>query len=193
MPELQEMKKQAQSLLDRKDYKAAIEAYDELARFALSEQNESEASAAFNNAGFACRLLDQYDAAKRYFEYSLQIDRKIGNKDSPEIAITLQHLGRISFLKEDLQSCWKYWTEALEIWKIVCRVEPGYIHYLVKFPPKSGSSALHVNPEGQSTRRRSRSKWARPYIWRLMNLRRLTWPSVWPLLQGSSKAARTAA
>ncbi len=35
-----------------------------------------------------------------------------------------------------------------------------------------------------STRARSRSKLARPYIWRLMVLRRLTCPSSWPLLQG---------
>src|SRR5690606_28080326 len=43
------------------------------------------------------------------------------------------------------------------------------------------------------TRARSSSKPARPYIWRLIALRRLIWPSVWPLLQGSSRAARTAA
>jgi hypothetical protein len=44
----------------------------------------------------------------------------------------------------------------------------------------------------RKTRRRSRSTLARPYIWRLRNFKRLTWPSVWPLLQGSVKAARTA-
>src|SRR6266568_3265926 len=40
---------------------------------------------------------------------------------------------------------------------------------------------------------RNRSRWARPNIWRLRNLRRLTWPSVVPLLQGKEQAARTAA
>ena len=45
---------------------------------------------------------------------------------------------------------------------------------------------------GCSTRMRSRSSLARPYIWRLRYLSRLTWPSTWPLLQGELKAARTA-
>ena len=34
---------------------------------------------------------------------------------------------------------------------------------------------------------------ARPYIWRLNNVNRLTWPSVGPLLEGHVKAALTAA
>src|SRR3954470_4308903 len=43
-----------------------------------------------------------------------------------------------------------------------------------------------------STRQRSRSNPARPYISRLMTLSRLTWPSTCPLLHGSLRAARTA-
>src|SRR3954468_11141284 len=43
-----------------------------------------------------------------------------------------------------------------------------------------------------STRQRSRSNPARPYISRLMTLSRLTWPSTCPLLHGSVRAARTA-
>ena len=41
--------------------------------------------------------------------------------------------------------------------------------------------------------RSSRSRLARPYIWRLRVFSRLTCPSVWPLLQGSATAACTAA
>jgi hypothetical protein len=44
-----------------------------------------------------------------------------------------------------------------------------------------------------STRARSRSKLARPYICRLMTFSRVTCPSTGPLLQGSSNAAVTAA
>ena len=40
--------------------------------------------------------------------------------------------------------------------------------------------------------RPSRSRLARPYIWRLIVFRRLICPSVWPLLQSSITAARTA-
>ena len=43
------------------------------------------------------------------------------------------------------------------------------------------------------TRCRRRSNLAHPYIWRLRSLSRVTWPSVCPLLYGSSQAARTAA
>ena len=43
------------------------------------------------------------------------------------------------------------------------------------------------------TRLRSSSKPARPYIWRLSIFRRLICPSAWPLLHGSTSAARTAA
>ncbi len=45
----------------------------------------------------------------------------------------------------------------------------------------------------QRTRLRSRSKPARPYIWRLSIFSRLIWPSACPLLHGSDSAARTAA
>ena len=45
---------------------------------------------------------------------------------------------------------------------------------------------------GFSTRSLNRSMLARPYIWRFRNFRRLTWPSVCPLLQFSLNAARTA-
>lgn len=41
--------------------------------------------------------------------------------------------------------------------------------------------------------RSSRSRPARPYIWRLKVSSRLICPSVWPLLQSSDTAARTAA
>jgi hypothetical protein len=51
---------------------------------------------------------------------------------------------------------------------------------------------LAVRQFGRRTRSRSSSTLARPYIWRLRNFKRLTWPSVWPLLQRSVKAARTA-
>ena len=44
-----------------------------------------------------------------------------------------------------------------------------------------------------STRSRNRSKWARPYIWRLMVFSRLMQPSTGPLLHGSCSAASTAA
>ncbi len=45
----------------------------------------------------------------------------------------------------------------------------------------------------RKTRCRSRSKFARPYMVRLISLSRFTWPSVWPLLHTIVSPARTAA
>ena len=42
------------------------------------------------------------------------------------------------------------------------------------------------------TRARRSSKPARPYIWRLIILSRLIWPSTWPVLHDVSTAAATA-
>ncbi len=44
-----------------------------------------------------------------------------------------------------------------------------------------------------STRRRRRSTFARPYIWRFTSFSRVTCPAVWPLDQGSVSAATSAA
>ncbi len=66
-----------------------------------------------------------------------------------------------------------------------------------------GGATLETSPETSvpkilrqataRTRLRSRSKLARPYPWRLISFRRLTCPSVWPLLAAYPSAARTAA
>jgi len=46
---------------------------------------------------------------------------------------------------------------------------------------------------GASTIARKSANLARPYSCRLMVFNRLTWPSTWPLLQDSSRAAATSA
>src|SRR5258707_10849757 len=50
-----------------------------------------------------------------------------------------------------------------------------------------------VGYAAHNTRARKRSKFARPYICRLMVFKRLTWPSTWPLLHGYSRDAITTA
>lgn len=60
--------------------------------------------------------------------------------------------------------------------------------------PVRGPRRASAMPQATcKTRCRSNPMLAHPYIWRLSILSRLTWPSVWPLLQGSLIAARTAA
>src|SRR4051812_15206580 len=59
--------------------------------------------------------------------------------------------------------------------------------------PQSGSPALCVRQAARRMRRRRRWKLVRPYIWRLISLRRVIWPSAWPLLQGAVSAVRSAA
>ena len=56
-------------------------------------------------------------------------------------------------------------------------------------PPWCGSPAVCVDHAARRTRRRSRSKLARPYICRLINLSRVICPSARPLLQGVVSAA----
>ena len=57
---------------------------------------------------------------------------------------------------------------------------------------KYETGALDVDAQAPITRARSKSSFARPYIWRLMSLSLVIWPSVWPLDQSSEKAASTA-
>src|SRR4051794_35636530 len=56
-----------------------------------------------------------------------------------------------------------------------------------------GSPALFVDHAARRTRWRSRSKLARPYICRLINLSGVICPSAGPLLKGVVSAARIAA
>jgi hypothetical protein len=53
--------------------------------------------------------------------------------------------------------------------------------------------AMRRHQTGCSTRSRSRSKFARPYISRLVSLSRFTWPSTWPWLHSNVRLAATAA
>jgi hypothetical protein len=58
-----------------------------------------------------------------------------------------------------------------------------------KFDATQGEAPAAIADEYGKTRARSSSKPARPYIWRLIILRRLIWPSTWPVLQDVSTAA----
>lgn len=84
-----------------------------------------------NNLGFAYRELRDLQTAEKYFQQSLQVERQIGDPDNPEMAITLQHLGRMAHYRRDYETSWKLWTEALEIWKrlVLGKNQGGYIHY----------------------------------------------------------------
>jgi hypothetical protein len=62
---------------------------------------------------------------------------------------------------------------------------------IVIFPCFGGSPAFCVDQAARRTRRRRRSKLARPYMVRFSSLRRVIWPSACPLLHGVVSAART--
>jgi hypothetical protein len=57
----------------------------------------------------------------------------------------------------------------------------------------SPSSWSSLTQAACSTRRRSRSKFARPYMLRFSSLSLFTWPSVWPLLHSRERPAAMAA
>ena len=56
-----------------------------------------------------------YDEAKRLYEESLTIDRKLGNQSG--IATTLGQLGRLAEDQKDLDVAEKYYQQALEIFE----------------------------------------------------------------------------
>ena len=60
------------------------------------------------------------------------------------------------------------------------------------FDASHGAGPATTAGEYGNTRARRSSKPARPYIWRLIILSRLIWPSTWPVLHGVSTAAATA-
>jgi hypothetical protein len=69
-------------------------------------------------------------------------------------------------------------------------IRPGLFR---NFDARHGAGPVKVaGMEYGRTRARRSSKPARPYIWRLIILRRLICPSTWPVLHGVSTAAATA-
>ncbi len=69
----------------------------------------------------------------------------------------------------------------------------GDIRLSIGATPGADSISVQDPCAAAVTRALSRSGFARPYIWRLMSLRRFTFPSTWPLDQGSVIAAAMAA
>jgi hypothetical protein len=85
---------------------------------------------------------------------------------------------------EDAEVLSRQGREALRQGRVLRREKTAGCHFM----PESGSSAICVKGVSQvgtgnpRTRFLSKSNFARPYIWRLINFKRLTWPSTWPLL-----------
>jgi tetratricopeptide (TPR) repeat protein len=109
----------------------------QLAR-ARQPQDLTELARLINNLGFAAKEMSDHKHAEQYFQLSLSLERRIGNPDNPEMAVTLQHVGRYAHLRQDYDTSWKCWTEALEIWKrlVLGKQQYGYTVYL--------ASALHA-------------------------------------------------
>jgi tetratricopeptide (TPR) repeat protein len=109
-------------------------------RLAKAQQPQDLAMLArlFNNLGFVTKMMTDHKNAEQYFQLSLSLERRIGDSDNPEMAITLQHVGRYAHLRQDFDTSWKCWTEALEIWKrlVFGKKQYGYSIYL--------ASALHA-------------------------------------------------
>lgn len=95
-------------------------------------QNLAELARLLNNLGFVAREMSDHENAEQYFQLSLSLERRLGDPDNPELAITLQHVGRYAHWRRDYDTSWKCWSEALEIWKRIVfgKKQYGYSVYL---------------------------------------------------------------
>jgi tetratricopeptide (TPR) repeat protein len=101
-------------------------------------QDLAELARLINNLGFVAREMADHKNAEQFFQLALSLERRLGDPDNPEMAITLQHVGRYAHWRQDFDTSWKCWSEALEIWKrlVFGKKQFGYSVYL--------ASALHA-------------------------------------------------
>lgn len=136
MGELQQLEGQATAAIGRKDYAAARRDFEQAVR--LAEADPNVLGRLLNNAGYACRELGDLGSAEGYFRRAVEAHRRTGDPDNPELAVSLQHLGRMAHFRQEYDRSWECWTEALGIWKrlILQEGRHEYLHYL--------ASALHA-------------------------------------------------
>jgi tetratricopeptide (TPR) repeat protein len=175
MTDLVKLEEHANHLVSREDYPAARLAFEEALRVAESSLTAEPRviGRLLNNAGFSCRGAGDLRAAEDYFRRALQVYEEMENPEDPEIAVTLQHLGRKAHLRRDYESSWQYWTEALEIWKrfiFADEANAGYIPYL--------ASCLHAC--GEHLADTGDHQAARRNFEQALHLRRLNLPADHP-------------
>jgi tetratricopeptide (TPR) repeat protein len=140
MNELQKLDAQGKAAIDRDDFLEARRAFEEGVRVAQSGPlaDPNMLGQLLNNAGYACVGMEDYQSAEHYFERAIQVYRGMGDPDNPELAISLQHLGRRAHAQGDYGRSWLCWTEALSIWKrvVLGQRRSDYLPYL--------ASALHA-------------------------------------------------
>jgi tetratricopeptide (TPR) repeat protein len=117
MDELAQLEAQASACIQQQDYESARRFLDQARVVVESTHDQAKQAQVFNNLGFVCSALGDLDAAQTYLARALTIYREAGSVDSPDLAITLQHVGRLAQRRGDNQRAWGYWVEELAIWK----------------------------------------------------------------------------
>jgi tetratricopeptide (TPR) repeat protein len=134
MKSIEQLESEARQFMTQNDFQNCINVLNEALKITQSSKPLDLITVArlLNNLGFAYSQLRNLQTAEKYFRQSLEVERQIGDPYNPEMAITLQHLGRMAHLRRDYETSWKLWTEALEIWKrlVLGKNQGGYIHYL---------------------------------------------------------------
>lgn len=167
MDDPQKLDEQARECLQRDDYEGARCYFERALVLARASKNVSRLYMAqlLNNIGFVYRGLRKLDLAQSCFEQALKIYRESGSVDSPDLAITLQHMGRLAQMRGDNKTAWAYWTEELAVWKRL--KSPEYIPEL--------ASCLHAC--GEIMADAGEYAGARRNFEQALELRELTLPS----------------
>ena len=125
MPTITELDELAKQYFNAGDFVEAKRVCDEAIELALAAPAPEYHLLArlFNNTGFICRLLNDPAEAERYFEEAVEAYRLAEITDDPELAITLQHLGRMAYLRTDYATAQRIWTDELDQWKRIIKDE----------------------------------------------------------------------
>lgn len=131
---LDQLEEKANQCRERNDLAGTRQALDQALAAALVAPGPDlgRLGRILNNLGFTHREMHDYPAAEQYFRRAVDAYRQMGVRDNPELANTLQHLGRMAQYRQDYDTVWACWAEALEIWKrfITTKERAGYIPYM---------------------------------------------------------------
>lgn len=156
MKSIEKLESEAQQYMSKGDFQNCINSLNQALELAQSSKPSDLALVArlLNNLGFSYRQLMDLLKAEEYFKQSLRLERQIGDPDNPEMAITLQHLGRIAHSRQDYDTSLKLWTEAFEIWKrlVLEKNQSGYIVYLASCLHALGEQSADTGNFGSARR-----------------------------------------
>ncbi len=103
MKSIEQLESEAQRSMAKGGFQNCISSLNQALEIAQSSKPSDLVLVArlLNNLGFSYRQLMDLQKAEEYFKQSLKLERQIGDPDNPEMAITLQHLGRLAHFRQE--------------------------------------------------------------------------------------------